>query len=317
MTVHFAPALSNQHFLAAAACSHRPQCPPRSRPSAGNLGTGRLQSRRSNSPRPRKPSRNGRRPRFGPMRISVARMRKLQNIRFEWVVKPDMRDKRFAALRQFVKKHDHARVPTEFAGDPALGLWVSTQRRAYAAELERKAGREPSCARRTIRYQCGAREEAATHQVRVGGDEARHVGRAFRGAAAVREGARPRQGAHGVRRRPGLGRVGQHPAAPTPTRPHTHAPTHPRIHAPTHPRTHAPMHPRTHAPTRPRTHAPTHPRTHAPMHCNAPTHPRTHAPTHPFTNSSWSPKEKGWGGRGERWPPAPQRCVKRRRTVLE
>jgi hypothetical protein len=87
------------------------------------------------------------------MRISAARVKKLhteklQNIRFEWVVKPDMWGKRCVALRQFVKKHGHARVPTEFAGDPALGLWVSTQRRAYAAELERKAGREPSCARR-------------------------------------------------------------------------------------------------------------------------------------------------------------------------
>ena len=65
---------------------------------------------------------------------------------------------------------------------------------------------------RTHAYQCGAHEEAAEHQVRVGG-EARHAGQALRGAAAVREEARPRQGAHGVRRRPGLGLVGQHPAA--------------------------------------------------------------------------------------------------------
>ena len=63
-------------------------------------------------------------------------------------MKPDMWDGRFAALREFVKEHGHARVPNEFADDPALGKWVHRQREAYAAELERKAGREPSCAKR-------------------------------------------------------------------------------------------------------------------------------------------------------------------------
>ena len=82
------------------------------------------------------------------MRISAARVKKLQRIRFEWAVKPDMWDKRFAALRQFVKEHGHARVPKKFADDPALGQWVSTQRQAYAAELERFAGREPKCGHR-------------------------------------------------------------------------------------------------------------------------------------------------------------------------
>ena len=47
-----------------------------------------------------------------------------------------------------MKKHGHARVPVEFADDPALGEWVHTQRQAYAAELERKDGREPRCAMR-------------------------------------------------------------------------------------------------------------------------------------------------------------------------
>jgi hypothetical protein len=42
----------------------------------------------------------------------------------EWVV---VKPERFAALRRFVKEHGHARVPTEFADDPALGEWVSTQ----------------------------------------------------------------------------------------------------------------------------------------------------------------------------------------------
>ena len=60
-------------------------------------------------------------------------------------VKPDMWDRRFAALRRFVKEHGHARVPQEFADDPALGKWVDRQRHAYAAELERFAGREPKC----------------------------------------------------------------------------------------------------------------------------------------------------------------------------
>ena len=60
--------------------------------------------------------------------ISAARVKKLQRISFEWVVmKLGMWDERFAALRRFVKEHGHARVPTEFADDPALGEWVSTQ----------------------------------------------------------------------------------------------------------------------------------------------------------------------------------------------
>ena len=77
-------------------------------------------------------------------RITAARIKKLQRIGFEWtLVNPDAWDERFAALRRFVKKHGHARVPRRFADDPALGTWVDRQRKAYAAELERKEGREP------------------------------------------------------------------------------------------------------------------------------------------------------------------------------
>ena len=82
------------------------------------------------------------------MRISAARVKKLQLIRFEWKPAAEAWDKRFAELRQFVKEHGHARVPKRFADDPALGKWVSTQRSAYAAELERFAGREPKCRNR-------------------------------------------------------------------------------------------------------------------------------------------------------------------------
>ena len=57
-------------------------------------------------------------------------------------------DERFVALRRFVKKNGHARVPAKFADDRSLGFWVRSQRQAYAAELERKAGREPRCGRR-------------------------------------------------------------------------------------------------------------------------------------------------------------------------
>ena len=82
-------------------------------------------------------------------RITAARIKKLQRIGFEWtLVKPNAWDDRFAAMRRFVKKHGHARVPIEFADNPALGRWVSRQRNAYAAELERKAGREPQCKHR-------------------------------------------------------------------------------------------------------------------------------------------------------------------------
>ena len=82
-------------------------------------------------------------------RITAARIKKLQRIGFEWtLVNPDAWKERFAALRRFVKKHGHARVPKLFADDPALGRWVATQRKAYAAELERKEGRETRCTNR-------------------------------------------------------------------------------------------------------------------------------------------------------------------------
>ena len=83
------------------------------------------------------------------VRISAARIDKLQRIGFEWKVeKAEAWDERFSALRRFVKKHGHTRVPQTFANDPSLGQWVSTQRQAYAAELERKAGCEPRCDKR-------------------------------------------------------------------------------------------------------------------------------------------------------------------------
>ncbi len=82
-------------------------------------------------------------------RITAARIKKLQHIGFEWtLVNPNAWDERFAAMRRFVKKHGHAQVPARFADDPSLGRWVGNQRQAYAAELERKAGREPRCASR-------------------------------------------------------------------------------------------------------------------------------------------------------------------------
>ncbi len=64
-------------------------------------------------------------------RISPARIRRLHQIGFEWTVKHDVWDERFAALRQFVQQHGHARVPAKFPEDPALGMWVDSQRRAY------------------------------------------------------------------------------------------------------------------------------------------------------------------------------------------
>jgi hypothetical protein len=78
-------------------------------------------------------------------RISAARVKKLHNIGFDWGMKcDDMWDVRFAALRRFVKKHGHTRVSEGFADDPALDNWVKRQRRAYAAEVQREAGQQPS-----------------------------------------------------------------------------------------------------------------------------------------------------------------------------
>ena len=75
--------------------------------------------------------------------------RELQRIGFERTLLNRVAwDERFSALRRFVKKHGHARVPDGFADDPALGRWVGTERKAYLAELERTAGREPRCGHR-------------------------------------------------------------------------------------------------------------------------------------------------------------------------
>ena len=82
------------------------------------------------------------------VRITAARVKKLERIGFQWKVPAGTWDERFVALREFVKKHAHARVPQLFEEDPCLGQWVHRQRQAYAAELERKAGGEPRCHKR-------------------------------------------------------------------------------------------------------------------------------------------------------------------------
>ncbi len=79
-------------------------------------------------------------------RINPDRIKTLMRIGFEWkLVTKDWWDERFAALRRFVKEFGHARVPRTYEGDPVLGRWVHTQRNAYVAEQERKAGRHVTC----------------------------------------------------------------------------------------------------------------------------------------------------------------------------
>eukprot|EP00750_Incisomonas_marina_P001506 INCI11290.1.p1 GENE.INCI11290.1~~INCI11290.1.p1 ORF type:complete len:674 (-),score=79.65 INCI11290.1:246-2267(-) len=45
----------------------------------------------------------------------------------------------FAALRDFVATHGHARVPDRYAPMPSLGTWVSNQRASYRAERARQS----------------------------------------------------------------------------------------------------------------------------------------------------------------------------------
>jgi hypothetical protein len=68
-------------------------------------------------------------------------------------------------LLRFVEAHSHARAPVNFADEPALGRWVSWQRRAYAAELERCNSRITA-----------AQQEAAAHRRRVNAVEPERVG---------------------------------------------------------------------------------------------------------------------------------------------
>jgi hypothetical protein len=68
-------------------------------------------------------------------RLSQARMRRLDEIGFAWVVVDWFWERMFARLVEYRKVHGNSSVPAEWAEDPNLGSWVATQRQ------QRKNGR--------------------------------------------------------------------------------------------------------------------------------------------------------------------------------
>jgi hypothetical protein len=110
-------------------------------------------------------------------RISAARIKTLQHIGLE----------QFAALRRFVKKHGHARMPCQFANDLLLGTWIHDERRTHVAEFGAR-GRPRALSQpphHCDSHHCDSHQEAAAR--RLGVLTAGQVGRALCGAAALRQ----------------------------------------------------------------------------------------------------------------------------------
>ena len=60
--------------------------------------------------------------------LSPERIRRLDEIGFEWVLKAAAWEEMFKRLVQYKKQHKDCRVPQKWEKDPQLGTWVSTQR---------------------------------------------------------------------------------------------------------------------------------------------------------------------------------------------
>ena len=56
----------------------------------------------------------------------------LDRLGFPWATRPEqLWQKRLDELRQFQRENNHCMVPTEYAPNPPLASWVSTQRKNY------------------------------------------------------------------------------------------------------------------------------------------------------------------------------------------
>ena len=71
--------------------------------------------------------------------MTIERAEALNEIGFEWVVKPDNDEawqRRYEELKHFKARTGHCRVPRSFIENKALGTWVKTQRREYKLLIE-------------------------------------------------------------------------------------------------------------------------------------------------------------------------------------
>jgi hypothetical protein len=61
-------------------------------------------------------------------KLSAERIRRLEEISFEWDPSTTLWDTRLAELKAYRKQHGHCDVPLRWAGNPGLGNWVISQR---------------------------------------------------------------------------------------------------------------------------------------------------------------------------------------------
>eukprot|EP00529_Nitzschia_sp_RCC80_P008070 CAMPEP_0113486452 /NCGR_PEP_ID=MMETSP0014_2-20120614/25004_1 /TAXON_ID=2857 /ORGANISM="Nitzschia sp." /LENGTH=1315 /DNA_ID=CAMNT_0000380125 /DNA_START=307 /DNA_END=4254 /DNA_ORIENTATION=+ /assembly_acc=CAM_ASM_000159 len=65
-------------------------------------------------------------------RLTDERIRRLSDIGFVWEIRNDWQ-KHYDELKEYKKKHGHCNVPSRYAENRRLGIWVSAQRAAYKA----------------------------------------------------------------------------------------------------------------------------------------------------------------------------------------
>jgi hypothetical protein len=76
-----------------------------------------------------------------PSGITEERIRELERVGFDWGTAASIWSVRIQEMREFKEQFGHCLVPREYAANPKLGRWVSTQRSKYRLHQEGK----PSC----------------------------------------------------------------------------------------------------------------------------------------------------------------------------
>ena len=70
--------------------------------------------------------------------MTEERIRLLESVGFDWGTNNASWNERFEQLLEFEVEFGHYLVPQQYAANPTLGTWVSTQRRQYRLHQEGK-----------------------------------------------------------------------------------------------------------------------------------------------------------------------------------
>jgi hypothetical protein len=70
--------------------------------------------------------------------LTDARQRALQQIGFRWKLHKAMWNERFAELKEFCDQNGHCNVPSRYAPNSTLAIWVQSQRRQYKLFMKNK-----------------------------------------------------------------------------------------------------------------------------------------------------------------------------------